>query len=112
VQITGQHVPAPMAMGTVSVGTGTVCQNSTCGIPVQNPKHQRSFLLLGLNTGAGKLTVFPKRVSWVRVQSPFLAHRDIPLPVPWYCRYVQVNHSKVILIFTVFVSFFFSVFFQ
>jgi hypothetical protein len=76
------------------------------------PAHQTGMQgpwTLGLNTGAGKPAVFPKRVWRVQVRFSFLAHRGTPLPVPRYCGYVRVNPNKVILIFTVF---FFLFFFQ
>jgi hypothetical protein len=62
---------------------------------------------LGLNTGAGKPTVFPKRVCWVWVWFPFLAHHGTPLPILRYCGYVRVNYNKVILNFIVCFSYFF-----
>ena len=39
-EITGRYVPVT-AMGTVSAGTGTVWENRTRGIPVQNPSNLR-----------------------------------------------------------------------
>jgi hypothetical protein len=53
---------------------------------------------VGLNTGAGKPAVFPKRVLRVRVQFLFLAHRGTPLPVPRCCGY-----SRVIYILNLFI---------
>jgi hypothetical protein len=67
---------------------------------------------VGLNKGAGKPAVLPKRVTRVRVRFSFLAHRGTPLPVPRYFGYVRVNSNKVVLIFIVFFLNIFSVCFQ
>ena len=43
----GQYVPVPVA-GTVSAGLGTVWENRTCGIPVENPTSEQNSRIQGV----------------------------------------------------------------
>ena len=53
------------------------------------------LLLIGFRTGTVIPAVFPKWVTRVRVWYWILAHHAYRVPVPQYCGYAWVNHSKV-----------------
>jgi hypothetical protein len=55
-----------------------ILSDSRSELALMSKENYKALLYLGLNTGMGKPTVFPKQVSQVRVQFWFLAHCDTP----------------------------------